>query len=123
LKRLIGKFLVVGLLSGGAMVVAASPSSAAIDNRCMDEANYNSQVQWYQDQWTASYDVLEAWANAYHYVNPLSGEEVWEASYLGGTHTAYSQSDVNLNMNSASTSMGQWDTALSGFLDTWSVCP
>ncbi len=44
-------------------------------------------------------------------------------SDLGGTHTAYSQFDVDLNIASAATSMSQWDTAMSGFLDTWSVCP
>jgi hypothetical protein len=123
LKRMIGRFVVAAVLSGGAMVAVASPSSAVRDNPCMDAANYNSQVQWYQDQWSASFDVLEAWENADHYVNPVTGQEVWEATYLGGTHTAYSQSDVNQNINVAATSMGQWDTALSGFLDVWSVCP
>jgi hypothetical protein len=122
-KRQIGRFLVVGLLSGGAMSVAASPSSAARDNRCMDEANYNSQVQWYEDQWDASYDSLEAWANAVHYVNPLSGEESWEASYSGGTHTVLSGWDYQQQLGYWSNQVGHWDDALSGFLDTWSVCP
>jgi hypothetical protein len=122
-KRLIGESLVVGLLSACAMVVAAGPSSAAMRNQCMDEANYNSHLQWYEDQWSASFALLEAWANADHYVNPVSGQEVWDATYLGASNKVYSLSDYNQQLSSAATTMVQYDAALGGFLDAWSVCP
>src|SRR5436190_258608 len=94
MKRMIGQLVVAGLLSGGAMFAAASPSSALPDNRCMDEQHYVQQVQWYED-WTFSYFVsLEAWQNADHFVNPLSGQETWAADVSGNivmvnTYTDY----------------------------------
>jgi hypothetical protein len=124
-KRLIGRFLVVGLLSGGAMFVVASPSSAARDNPCMDQANYNSEVQWYQDMWTASFDNWVSWVGADYQVDPQTGQETWEASYLGGTYTVDSLSAYQHELSMYSAQMAMFDRMLNGFVNTWgsNICP
>jgi hypothetical protein len=125
LKRLMGKFLVLGLLSGGAVFAAASPSSAARDNPCMDQANFDSQYQWLQD---TAYDFLyiqAAWENAYYFSNPLTGYQTWYAdpSGTGNLWEVHTLADYLATVSKARYRADNAQNNIAIFLDFASVCP
>jgi hypothetical protein len=122
LKRVICRFLVTGLLSGGAVFVAASPSSALPRNACMDQAHYNQQVQWYAD-WAFNYfSSLMAWQNAAHYINPLSGQETWAADVSGNILKVYTYADYVGRVDKAQYDSDAAYAHLTDFLESTTVC-
>jgi hypothetical protein len=121
-KSLIGKFLVAGLLSGSALFAAASPSSALPRDPCMDQTNYDLQYQYYEDTAFHYYDVWDAWQNADHYVNPLSGQEVWSADEFGFIVSVYRYQDYTLMLSGA---QNRYNTAYANwanFVDRTTIC-
>jgi hypothetical protein len=122
LKRLIGKSVVAVLLSGGAMVVAASPSSAARDNKCIDAQHYAQAVQNMTDSYVDAAAVLADWQNAYYYKDPLTGFEVWQANVWGVTHQVYFLSDYNAQVGAAQLTANQMQGQLEYFVDNFNIC-
>ena len=122
LKRLIGKFLVAVLLSGGAMLVAAGPSSALPRDSCMDEAHYVQQVQWYTDSAFNYFSSLMGWQNADHYINPLSGQQIWAADVSGTILNVYTYADYVGRVDKAQYDSDTAYARLADFVDTTTVC-
>lgn len=125
MKRLIGTFLVAGLISGGGIFVTASPSSAMQRNPCMDEQNYTAQRQWLEG---VAYDflfALAAWENADHYVDPITGHEYWGADAFPNTHGwewVDSLADYNFKVSQSRFRSEQAQYNLAIFDNTESIC-
>jgi hypothetical protein len=122
LKRLIGKFLVAGLLAGGALFAAASPSSALPRVPCMDQAHYNQQVQWYENSTFNYLSQLMAWQSADHYINPLSGQETWAAHLSGNIVKVYTYGDYVGRLDTAQYDLDFVLARMTDFVDTTTVC-
>jgi hypothetical protein len=125
LKRLMGRFLVLGLLSGRAIFAAAAPSAAVRNDPCLNQANYDAQYQWLED---TAYDFLyiqAAWENAYYFINPLTGYETWYAD-LAGTGNyweVHTLNDYQYQVNRAAYRADNAQNNIAIFLDSVSVCP
>src|SRR6476660_5735312 len=76
MKRLIGTFMVSGLLASGAALAAASPSSAMPDNHCLDQQHYDQAFSNTVDQATTAFNDYEAWLDP-------------EVVYQGGSSSVY----------------------------------
>ena len=98
MKRLIGEFVLAGLLSGASVVAVAGPSLAVRDDPCMDMANSMRQEVLFTDAESAAVDYYMAWQNADHYVNPVSGEETWAAATNSGTIYVHTLGSYNWHL-------------------------
>lgn len=121
---MLATLVTAGLLSSGAILVSASPSSAARDNPCMDAANYLSTLGWFQDTAFDFLYILAAWETADHYYLP-SGQEVWSAdvSGSGNYQQVYTLSDYNYKVSRARYNSDNAQNNIAIFMDTNSVCP
>jgi hypothetical protein len=120
LKRLIGKLVVAGLLSGVAIFVAASPSSAARDNPCMDAAHYSQQLDDYTTAALETYQRLNAFENATSLVTPIA---TVYAVDLNGTTQYYGESAYITELQNAQHVYDQSQYYLDYFVDTTDICP
>ena len=121
LKRLVSNFLVAGLLASGAMFVAASPSAAARDNTCMDQAHWSQISQTYGDAWGEAVTTLSNWENAYYYVSD-SGQQVWVADVAGIYTISVGYSDYLNRLSDASHDVETSWALFSTFVDTVVAC-
>jgi hypothetical protein len=85
-KRLIGQFLVAGLLASGGAVALAGPSSAMPRDVCLDEQHYFQQVDWYEAMLSGEFDVMLSWGAPSYSQNPVSGLETWSTTLPSGTY-------------------------------------
>jgi|tagenome__1003787_1003787.scaffolds.fasta_scaffold20922053_1 ABC-type transporter lipoprotein component MlaA len=89
----------------------------------MDQAHYQQQVQWYEDEAFAWYDQFEAWQNVTHLINPFTGQETWRAETSTLVTDVYSYAAY---LSQKAWSQGHWYAAvtnLNDFEDRTTVCP
>jgi hypothetical protein len=115
------KSLVVGLISGGALVVGASPSSALPRSSCIDQAWYEVQLNTLQNHVWESLDNLYAWQNAI-YRHDLVGE-TWTAFTTVGTGEVHTYNDWRFQQDFWLADYNYTSERLYTFMDTADVCP
>jgi len=113
LKRVIGRLVVVGLLSTGVALVEASPSSALPRNGCLDEAHWWAQVSQLSQAAEHAYEDYTLWQNANIY--DYNGQQRWYV-ILDNGHVVDSD-DFGALHSQQLTQYNRWQSASSAALD------